>query len=223
MRQHSCPAQPDLETPAHGESRSVRSVAARHGDWPDEAPVRWDGEECRPQLSPSDLRHCYMSQTVIARSRSSHRARCALALPLPPRRQRGSPAFVGVSVVSVVSASYWPRRSKLRSTKARRSEIQRSADRKGTKLRLHMRVRPSFCVRTSPLTSRTCTCCTTAASDMGNDFPSSLTEAGPWPSRSSMSRRPGSASAWKTLSRSNILLSICFSIPLALLNSQGLA
>jgi hypothetical protein len=31
MRQHSCPAQPDLETPAHGESRSVRSVAARHG------------------------------------------------------------------------------------------------------------------------------------------------------------------------------------------------
>src|SRR5215813_8826278 len=99
---------------------------------------RWYGEECRPQLSPSDLRHCYMSQTVIARSRSSHRARCALALPLPPRRQRVSPAFVGVSVVSVVSASTWPRRSKLRSTKARRSEIQRSADRKGTKLRLHM-------------------------------------------------------------------------------------
>lgn len=63
-----------------------------------------------------------------------------------------------------------------------------------------MRVRPSFRVRTRPLASRTCTCCTIAASDMDNDFPSSLTEAGPCPSRSSMSRRPGSASAWKTLS-----------------------
>ena len=29
-----------------------------------------------------------------------------------------------------------------------------------------MRVRPSFCVRTRPLASRICTCCTTAASDM---------------------------------------------------------
>src|SRR5215468_10161025 len=115
-----------------------------------------------------------------------------------------------------VSARYSPSRSSRRSTNVRRSEIHRSADRRDPALRLQVRVRPSFRDRTRPLVSRTCTCCSTAASDMDSGFPSSLTDAGPRLSRSSMRRRPGSASARKTLSRSspgsNTLLSTCLSM-----------
>ena len=96
------------------------------------------------------------------------------------------------------------------------SEIYRLADVRGSVLRLQVRVRPSFRDRTRPLVSRTCTCCSTAASDMDSGSPSSLTDAGPWLSRSSMRRRPGSASARKTRSRSSpgstTLLSTCLSM-----------
>ena len=92
--------------------------------------------------------------------------RCWVAVPAPG----GSP------VLGQVLAE--PVQAPLDET-ARRSDIQRSADRRVTGLRLQVRVRPSFCVRTRPLVSRICTCCTTAASDMDSGLPSSLTEAGP--------------------------------------------
>src|ERR687887_2628482 len=43
-------------------------------------------------------------------------------------------------------------------------------------------------------------CCTTDGSDIGSGRASSLTEAGPRLNRSTMTRRLGSASAWKTRS-----------------------
>src|SRR5216683_3401263 len=47
---------------------------------------------------------------------------------------------------------------------------------------------------------------------MASGLASSLTEAGPWLSRSTMTRRPGSASAWKTRSRSAAWLSMYLSM-----------
>src|SRR5215208_2935920 len=58
-------------------------------------------------------------------------------------------------------------------------------------------------------------CCTTAGSDIGRGRASSLTEAGPRLKRSTMTRRLGSASAWKTrsmLSPPERCLSISLSI-----------
>ena len=43
-------------------------------------------------------------------------------------------------------------------------------------------------------------CCTTAGSDMASGSASSLTEAGPRLSRTTIERRLGSASAWNALS-----------------------
>ena len=63
------------------------------------------------------------------------------------------------------------------------------------------RVHSGFAERTSPLASSTCTCCTTAASDMSSGCASSLTDAGPRVSRSTIRRRLGSARAWKTRPR----------------------
>ncbi len=73
--------------------------------------------------------------------------------------------------------------------------IQDSAERSTAGLMLQVRVRPVFCDRTRPLASSTWTCCRTAASDIASGRASSLTEAGPVLSRSTMTRRPGSASA----------------------------
>jgi hypothetical protein len=96
----------------------------------------------------------------------------------------------------------------------RRSEIQCSAERSTAGLMLQVRVRPVFCDRTRPLASSTWTCWTTAARDMASGLPSSLTDAGPRLSRSTMRRRPGSASAWNTRSRSATWLSMYLSIRL---------
>ena len=49
--------------------------------------------------------------------------------------------------------------------------------------------------RTRPLASSTCTCWRIAARDMASGLPSSLTDAGPSLSRSTIRRRPGSARA----------------------------
>ena len=96
--------------------------------------------------------------------------------------------------------------------RARRAAIHCSAERSAAGLMLHVRVRPVFCDRTRPLASSTWTCWSTAASDMSSGLASSLTEAGPWESRSIMTRRPGSASAWNTRSSSAVWSSMHLSI-----------
>src|SRR5579859_4936709 len=78
---------------------------------------------------------------------------------------------------------------------------------------VQVRVRPIFCDRTRPLDSSTCTCWTTAANDTSSGLASSLTDADPWLSRSTMRRRPGSASAWKIRSRCATWSSMCLSMP----------
>src|SRR5882672_10203524 len=77
-----------------------------------------------------------------------------------------------------------------------------------------VRTRPTFSDRTSLLASSTCRCWTTAGSDIASGLASSLTEAGPRVSRSTMTRRDGSASAWNTRSRGTDWLSIYLSIAL---------
>ncbi len=79
---------------------------------------------------------------------------------------------------------------------------------------LHILVLPVFCDRTSPLASSTCTCCTTAASDMLSGLASSLTDAGPRLSRSTMRRLLGSDSAWNTRSSVAVWLSMYLTIVL---------
>ena len=64
------------------------------------------------------------------------------------------------------------------------------------RLDLQVRTRPTFSEVTSPLASSTCRCWTTAESDILSGSASSLTEAGPRQSRSTITRRPGSARAW---------------------------
>ena len=64
----------------------------------------------------------------------------------------------------------------------------------------HIRTRPTFSDLTSPLVSSTWRCWITAGSDIGRGRASSLTEAVPRLSRSTMTRRFGSASAWRTRS-----------------------
>jgi len=83
----------------------------------------------------------------------------------------------------------------VRSQMVRRSDIHRSAERSAAGLMLQVRVRPVFCDRTRPLASSTCTCWRIAARDMASGLPSSLTDAGPSLSRSTIRRRPGSARA----------------------------
>ena len=59
----------------------------------------------------------------------------------------------------------------------------------------HSRTCPVFTVRTIPTSSRISTCLSTARSDIGSGWASSLTEAGPAVSRVTMSRRVGSPRA----------------------------
>ena len=99
-----------------------------------------------------------------------------------------------------VSARNSPRRSRRRSQLARRSRssVRRFAA-PGSRCGRCARGRPSPSApgRSIRAPAR---CCTTAESDMSSGLASSLTDAGPRHSRSTMIRRVGSASAWKTRS-----------------------
>ena len=59
------------------------------------------------------------------------------------------------------------------------------------------RTRPSLARARSPASSRTRTCLETAGKEIGNRFPSFVTDAGPRARRPSMARRVGSARAPK--------------------------
>src|SRR4029077_7168514 len=63
------------------------------------------------------------------------------------------------------------------------------------------RTRPSLCEVTRPAFSSTPRCWVTVGSAIANGLASSLTEAGPRDSRSTMARRLLSPSAWNTSSR----------------------
>lgn len=78
--------------------------------------------------------------------------------------------------------------------------IQASAARSAAGSMRQVRTRPAFSDLTRPAASSTCRCCSTAGSEMVSGRDSSLTEAGPRTSRSTMPRRVGSASAWNTWS-----------------------
>ena len=95
---------------------------------------------------------------------------------------------------------------------ASHDRIVKNAEYEATPSIRHIRVRPTFLVFTSPHASRTCTCWTTAASDMSRGSASWLIEAGPSVSRSTIERLLLSASAWNVLSRSIVWSSMCFSI-----------
>ena len=64
-----------------------------------------------------------------------------------------------------------------------------------------VRTLPAFSDATSPDISSTARCCITAGSDISSGRLSSLTDAGPCVSRSTIARRVGSASAWNARSR----------------------
>src|SRR5665213_2951856 len=98
-------------------------------------------------------------------------------------------------VESSVATRYWPRRSRRRCQRTRRSLIHCSARLSAFSSMRHVRTRPCFFVRTRPLASRTCRCWTTAGSDMAKGSASSLTDAGARARRSTIARRVGSASA----------------------------
>src|SRR5438270_259900 len=76
----------------------------------------------------------------------------------------------------------------------------------------HLRTRPTFDERTMPFDARTCRCWSTAGSDMESGCASSPTEAGPRHNRSTIARRVGSASAWKTPSSAACWLSMFLTI-----------
>jgi len=65
---------------------------------------------------------------------------------------------------------------------------------------LQVRTRPTFSVRTNPLSSNTCKCCTTAAKVIARGFANLETEVGPRLNFSTIARRVGSPSAWNTRS-----------------------
>ncbi len=98
------------------------------------------------------------------------------------------------------SSSNSPNRSNRFSQIARRSSIHSSTtDSPEVSIR-HVRTLPSFSVRTRPLFSSTCRCCTTAASVIARGFARSDTEIGPSLSLSTSARRVGSPRAWNTRS-----------------------
>src|SRR3954454_15525924 len=61
-----------------------------------------------------------------------------------------------------------------------------------------LRTRPAFSVTMTPASSSTFRCCITAGRDIASGSASALTDGGLRTSRSTIARRVGSASAWKT-------------------------
>src|SRR4051794_318368 len=92
------------------------------------------------------------------------------------------------------------RRSKCRSQIARCSAIHCSSVRIGPGSSRHVRTRPTFSERTTPLRCSTSRCCITDGSDMSSGAASSLTEAAPRDRRTTIARRLSSASAWNARS-----------------------
>src|SRR5664279_3487653 len=115
--------------------------------------------------------------------------------------------FSLVGGCSGFAARYSPRRSRRPSHACCRSLIQFCTVSKRLRSRWHVRTRPIFCERTRPHDSRTARCWTTAGSDIGSGLASSLTDAGPRPSSSTMRRRAGSARACSTSSTASEYLS----------------
>src|SRR5215212_862753 len=96
------------------------------------------------------------------------------------------------------------RRSKRPSQIARCSTIHCSSVRIGPGSSRHLRTRPTFSERTTPLRCSTSRCCITDGSDMSSGAASSLTEAAPRDRRTTIARRLSSASAWNARSSSAV-------------------
>src|SRR3954467_14738229 len=94
------------------------------------------------------------------------------------------------------------RRSKCRSQIARCSAIHCSSVRIGPGSSRHLRTRPTFSERTRPLRCSTSSCCIADGSDMSRGAASSLADAAPRDSRTTIARRLSSASAWNARSSS---------------------
>src|ERR1700733_11699359 len=106
------------------------------------------------------------------------------------------------------SASRSPSRSNRLSNIKRRSSIQRFATESPAVSIRQVRTLPTLVVRTSPLFSRICRCCTTAATVMPSGMAKIVAETGASLSLSTIARRVGSPSAWKTRS----MLTFCLGI-----------
>ena len=124
-----------------------------------------------------------------AASRMGWRGRCSSS-----RVQLVSYSSGGTAVSARNSSS----RSNRRSHVVRRSRIHCSITENPFGSIRQVRTRPTFSVCTSPLSSRICRCCITAARVMASGWANCDTVTGASLSRSTSARRVGSPSAWKT-------------------------